>query len=142
LDNKLIRVGTTYIPVQDVNVAKEWYGTKLGATLNYSDSDKAIVDLADQAIFLVKAKAGETSNFVDSQGTVRFSLTFEVDGEEELEQLRKELLSKEVEVGEIEDRGHAGRNFVFTDLDGNRFDVWSCLSPSYKELRKKAEGIY
>ncbi len=42
-------------------------------------------------------------------------------------------MSKEIRVGEIENRGHSGRNFVFYDLDGNKFDVWSELSPTYKE---------
>ena len=42
------------------------------------------------------------------------------------------LNKKEVSVGEIEDRGHPGNNFVFRDLDGNVFDVWSELSPTFK----------
>ena len=37
-------------------------------------------------------------------------------------------------LGDIEDRGHSGRNFVFMDLDGNKFDVWSELSPSFKKM--------
>ncbi|MEH7525749.1 hypothetical protein V7149_21135, partial [Bacillus sp. JJ1503] len=32
-----------------------------------------------------------------------------------------------------EDRGHSGRNIVFYDLDGNKFDVWGELSPIFKE---------
>jgi hypothetical protein len=47
--------------------------------------------------------------------------------------LNKELKELGVIVGEIEERGHAGKNFVFEDLDRNRFDVWSELSPSFKE---------
>src|SRR4051794_38018526 len=136
MGEKLIRVGTTYLPVQDVALAAEWYTAKLEAQLNYMDNEKAILAFADQAFFLVKAKKGETSNFIDSNGNERFSLTFEVDGEEKLVELQRDLQAKDVEVGQIEDRGHPGRNFVFMDLDGNRFDVWSCLSPKFKERMK------
>nr|WP_197140727.1 hypothetical protein [Lysinibacillus sphaericus] len=40
----------------------------------------------------------------------------------------------------VENRGHAGKNFVFYDVDGNKFDVWSELSPIFKENYK--EGKY
>jgi hypothetical protein len=40
---------------------------------------------------------------------------------------------KGISIGEVENRGHAGRNFVFYDLDGNKFDVWSELRPTFKE---------
>lgn len=62
-----------------------------------------------------------------------FLFSFEVNGEEELLKLHKELIDKGVTVGEIEDRGHEGRNFIITDPDGNRFDVWSELSNEFKE---------
>ncbi|PDZ72095.1 glyoxalase, partial [Bacillus pseudomycoides] len=39
----------------------------------------------------------------------------------------------EIKVGEIENRGHTGKNFVFYDLDGNKFDVWSELSSIFRE---------
>ncbi|MCM3619928.1 VOC family protein [Sutcliffiella horikoshii] len=130
---KLWRVGTTYIPVTNVEESAVWYVSKLGAELNYQDQDKAIINLADQSLFLVKASAGQSANFTDSYGNVRFSLTFEVDGLSALEKLHYDLNQKGIKVGEIENRGHAGRNFVFDDPDGNRFDVWSELSPSFKE---------
>ncbi|GLB59457.1 hypothetical protein NCCP133_15900 [Cytobacillus sp. NCCP-133] len=69
----------------------------------------------------------------DSDGIKRFSLTFEVDGLRELEALHEELINKGVKAGDIEDRGHPGRNFLFSDPDGNLFDVWSELSPSFKK---------
>ena len=50
-----------------------------------------------------------------------------------LEAIHKDFIEKEIKVGEIENRGHIGRNFVFYDLDGNKFDVWSELSPIFKE---------
>ncbi len=133
MNTRLLRVGTTYIPVSNVERASQWYVEKLDAQLNYEDEDKAILNLADQSFFLVKAKEKETANFFDAYGIERFSLTFEVDGEQALKLLHEDLLERDVKVGEIEKRGHAGINFVFSDMDGNRFDVWSELSPSFKK---------
>jgi|SRR5690606_18982898 len=133
MTQKLLRVGTTYIPVSNVERSSAWYTEKLGATLNYMDEDKAIMDLADQSFFLLKAQAGQTSNFVDSNGREHFSLTFEVDGLTALENLHKEFTLCEIAIEKIEDRGHAGKNFVFRDPDGNIFDVWSELSPQFKK---------
>lgn len=127
------RVGTTYIPVSDPETSSNWYQETLGAVENLRNEDKAIMDFADQSFFLVKANPGERMGFKDVQGNFHFSMTFEVDGFEELSALHTFLKGKGVEVGEIEDRGHAGNNFVFYDLDGNLFDVWSCLSPKFKE---------
>ncbi|WP_409300046.1 VOC family protein [Peribacillus sp. SCS-155] len=127
------RVGTTYLPVLDVSASAEWYVNHLGAKLTYQDEDKAIINLANQSFFLVKSKEGETLDFLDEKGNVRFPLTFEVDGLEALEALHKDLADKKVRVGEIENRGHAGRNFVFQDPNGNLFDVWSELSPVFRE---------
>lgn len=136
MNTRLLRVGTTYIPVSSVELAAEWYVEKLDAELTYQDEDKAIMNLADQSFFLVKAKEKETANFLDTYGKERFSLSFEVDGEETLKMLREDLKERDVEVGEIENRGHAGINFVFSDVDGNLFDVWSELSPTFnKETR-------
>lgn len=137
MTTKLWRVGTTYIPVSNVEQAAQWYVEKLNAQLNYKDEDKAILNLADQSFFLVKAKENETANFYDGKGNTRFSLTFEVDGIQALESLRVHFIESDVKVGEIENRGHAGRNFVFKDLDGNLYDVWSELSPSFRERQTK-----
>lgn len=134
MNEKLIRVGTTYIPVSDVERAAGWYATNLDAVVNYKDEEKAILNLANHSLFLVKAKEGQTANFLDHNEDLRFSMTFEVDGLEALHSLQKEFTDKGMIVGDIEDRGHAGRNFVFTDPDGNKFDVWSELSPAYKEM--------
>lgn len=62
-----------------------------------------------------------------------FSLTFEANGFHALESIHSDFIKKEIKVGEIENRGHTGKNFVFYDLDGNKFDVWSELSPIFKE---------
>ncbi|WP_059172250.1 VOC family protein [Bacillus sp. FJAT-27445] len=132
MESKLIRVGTIYLPVSNVEVSAEWYAGKLGAGISYKDGDKAIVNFAGQSFFLVKAEEGQSANFRDSYGNERFSITFEVDGLEALEAIRSDFLENGVTAGEIEDRGHTGRNFVFRDRDGNAFDVWSELSPAFK----------
>jgi predicted enzyme related to lactoylglutathione lyase len=137
MTHKLMRVGTTYIPVSDVGKAASWYSVNLDAVLNYIDEEKAILDLANHSLFLVKAEEGETANFKDSNGHTRFSITFEVGGTEALSSLHAEFVHKGMIVGDIENRGHAGRNFVFTDPDGNKFDVWSELSPAFKEMMIK-----
>ncbi|KAF0820922.1 MULTISPECIES: VOC family protein [unclassified Cytobacillus] len=133
MSEKLIRVGTTYIPVTNVELSSEWYVNKLGAELCYKDEDKAILNVANQSIFLVKSNRDQSSNFYDIHGNERFSLTFEVNGLNALEDIHRDFKENGLRVGEIEDRGHAGRNFVFYDLDGNKFDVWSELSPAFKE---------
>ncbi|MCP3028903.1 VOC family protein [Halobacillus sp. A5] len=128
MNEQLVRVGTTYLPVSNVEKSLQWYVEKLGAALSYKDEEKAIVNMAGQSFFLVSAKYGETSNFTDAKGRCRFAFTFEVDGEEALQNIRNQFIENRVQVGEIEDRGHKGRNFVFYDLNGNQFDVWSVLS--------------
>ncbi|MBX0358614.1 VOC family protein [Halobacillus sp. Nhm2S1] len=131
MNHSLFRVGTIYLPVQEVDESAIWYQEKLGAGINYKDNQKAIIGLAGISIFLVKSSPEQTSNFLDVVGSSRFAITFEVNGVEALRALHKELKNKGVSVGEIEDRGHPGLNFVFEDLQGNRLDVWSELSPAY-----------
>jgi catechol 2,3-dioxygenase-like lactoylglutathione lyase family enzyme len=134
MSEHLVRVGTTYIPVTNVERSSAWYVEKLGAEVSYKDQDKAILNLANQSLFLVRSAENQSANFFDIYGEERFSLTFEVDGLAALIALHSELKEKDVRVGEMEDRGHAGRNFVFYDGDGNKFDVWSELSPSFKKM--------
>ncbi|SEN50057.1 Catechol 2,3-dioxygenase [Mesobacillus persicus] len=137
MSEALIRVGTIYIPVKDVDISAEWYENKLGAELSYKDQDKAIINLAFQSFFLVKSGVKQSANFIDIKGQERFSVTFEVNGLEALEALHMEFIQKGITVGEIEDRGHSGRNFIFYDIDGNMFDVWSELSPVFKKMLLK-----
>lgn len=126
------RVGTTYIPVANPSRSSVWYQEILGAVENYQDQDKVILDFADQSFFLVKAMEGERAGFTDYKGNKQYSMTFEVDGLATLRDLHAFFLERDVQVGEIEDRGHVGNNFVFSDPDGNVFDVWSELSPKYQ----------
>ncbi|MGG3495620.1 VOC family protein [Peribacillus simplex] len=121
------------MPVTDIELASDWYVGKLGAVLSYKDEDKAILNFANQSIFLVKSKENQSSNFYDIYGEEHFSMTFEVNGLNVLKAVRQDLIEKEIKVGGIENRGHTGRNFVFYDLDGNKFNVWSELSPIFKE---------
>ncbi|KOS62252.1 VOC family protein [Lysinibacillus agricola] len=139
MSETLIRIGTTYIPVSNVEQSCEWYVSKLGAKCNYQDSDKAILNFANQSFFLVRSMNNQSSNFIDCYGKEHFSITFEVDGLSALETIHKIFRDKGINVGEVENRGHAGRNFVFYDLDGNKFDVWSELSPTFKEKYKGEE---
>ncbi len=131
MNSKLVRIGTVYIPVQNLAEATDWYVKHLGAVVSYSDEDKAIINFADASFFLVKARAGEQNFFFDVHEKKRFPITFEVDGLNDLIALHDQLKVCGVQLGEIEDRGHAGNNFVFEDLDGNVFDVWSELSRTY-----------
>jgi catechol 2,3-dioxygenase-like lactoylglutathione lyase family enzyme len=131
MKNQLLRVGTIYIPVQDPERSSDWYTNKIGAKINYLDESKAILDLADISLFLVKA-INQSSNFFDANGRERFVLTYEVDGLEALLSMYEDFKERGIKVEEIENRGHAGRNFVFYDLDGNQFDVWSELSRNFK----------
>ncbi|PEB78962.1 glyoxalase [Bacillus cereus] len=133
MKDKLLRIGTIYIPVTNVELSSKWYVNKLGAELSYKDEDKAILNFANQSFFLVKSQANQSLNFYDFCDEERFSLTFEVNGLNALESIHSDFIKKEIKVGEIENRGHTGKNFVFCDLDGNKFDVWSELSPIFKE---------
>jgi catechol 2,3-dioxygenase-like lactoylglutathione lyase family enzyme len=132
MSSSLLRVGTSYIPVKNVEESAQWYVNKLRAKLSYQDKDKAIINLANQSFFLVAAKNGQHANFFDVLDNEWFSMTFEVDGLSSLEELHKEFKEQGIQVGEIENRGHSGRNFIFRDPNGNMFDVWSELSPSFK----------
>lgn len=127
------RVGTTYIPVVNPEKSSLWYQEMLGAVENFRNMDKAILEFADQSFFLVKAKKGERSCFLDIYEQEHFTMTFEVNGIDRLIEFNSFLQEKGVRAGEIENRGHPGTNFVFYDIDGNMFDVWSELSPTFKD---------
>lgn len=133
MNEKIYRVGTIYIPVSDLKQASKWYQVNLDAKENFRNDDKAIMDFANLSIFLVKARNDEKLNFIDTNGNEHFAVTFEVNGLDELKNLHKDFQAKGINVGDIENRGHSGRNFVFYDPDGNMFDVWSELSPDFME---------
>lgn len=133
MNTMIKRVGTIYVPVENPELSSKWYQEKLGAVENFRNDDKAILDFANLSLFLVKSKLGEKTIFHDHKGNEHFLITFEVDGIDKLKELHSLLAEKGVTVEDIEDRGHPGNNFVFYDLNGNKFDVWSELSPIFKE---------
>ncbi|MFC4353900.1 VOC family protein [Chryseomicrobium palamuruense] len=122
---RLKRVGTTYLPVSNLKKATEWYTSNLEAEISYHDDEKTILNFADQSFFLIPAAPDQSNSFIDAKGTEWFGLGFEVDGEENLLTFHQDLLKQGVKAGDIESRGHAGKNFRFWDEDGNAFDVWS-----------------
>ncbi|MET4559821.1 hypothetical protein ABIA69_000964 [Lysinibacillus parviboronicapiens] len=73
MGEKLLRIGAAYVPVIHVELSSKWYVNKLGADLSYQDEDKAILNFANQSIFLVKSKENQSSNFVDYYGEERFN---------------------------------------------------------------------
>lgn len=56
MKEKLLRVGTIYIPVTNVELSSKWYVNKLGAELSYKDEDKAILNFANQSFFWLNPK--------------------------------------------------------------------------------------
>ncbi len=135
MSSKLMRVGTIYLPVTNPKRSAEWFCTNLGAELGYMDegNNHAILNLAQQSFILILSEKDALANFNTINDGLMFPFTFEVNGIEALIQLHEELQDKGVTVGEIEDRGHTGRNFIITDPDGNKYDVWSELSVDFKE---------
>lgn len=49
-----------------------------------------------------------------------------------LEEIHRDFITNEVRVGSIETEDMLGKNFVFHDIDGNKFEVWSELSTRFK----------
>ncbi|GBG09312.1 hypothetical protein PAT3040_03956 [Paenibacillus agaridevorans] len=135
MSSKLMRVGTIYLPVSNPKLSAEWFCNHLGAELSYMDegNNHVILNLAQQSFILIQSEKGTLANFNTINDGLMFPFTFEVNGIDALIQLHEELQDKGVTVGEIEDRGHTGRNFIITDLDGNKYDVWSELSVDFKE---------
>ncbi|WP_314586770.1 VOC family protein [Paenibacillus terrigena] len=134
MTSKLLRVGTNYLPVTDPKESSEWFCSNLGAEMTYLDdgNNHAIINLANQSFILIQSQKGITANFQTIRDGLMFPFTFEVNGEKALLELYQQLTAKNVCVGEIEDRGHQGKNFIITDPDGNRYDVWSELSENFK----------
>lgn len=133
MSTELLRIGTIYIPVYDVEQSSNWYEENLEAEISYKDHEKAIANFANQSFFLVKANQDQSANFYDVHNVERFSITFEVNGLSALKELHQVFSERGIKLEEIEDRGHSGKNFIFYDLDGNKFDVWSELSPIFKD---------
>ncbi|MEY9980332.1 hypothetical protein ABH968_005325 [Lysinibacillus sp. RC79] len=114
MSETLIRIGTTYIPVSNVELSCEWYVSKLGAECSYVDTDKAILNFANQSIFLVRSMNNQSSNFIDCYGKEHFSITFEVDGLCALETIHKIFRIKELELEKLKIGGMREEILFFT----------------------------
>ena len=64
MSDKILRVGTTYLPVNNVERSSEWYVNKLGAELSYKEEDKAILNFANQSFFLLNVKKIKVRTFM------------------------------------------------------------------------------
>lgn len=69
---------------------------------------------------MVETKGEIDNQFPNKSGYEMFRFTFEV---RRIELLHDRLVSNGVRVEELKDSGHCGINFIFFDLDGNKFDV-------------------
>lgn len=63
MNSKLVRVGTIYLPVRDVETAANWYEEKISADFSYIDNSKAILNFAELSFFLVQSPPNESANF-------------------------------------------------------------------------------
>lgn len=122
--NALKCVCSVYVPVKSPVRSAEWWQRNFG--LEYavpfnSSENQAILKLSDgQWLHLVETEGEIDNQFPNKAGYQMFRFTFEV---REIERLYDRLQSNSVKIDELEDRGNCGINFVFYDLDGNKFDV-------------------
>ncbi len=78
----------------NIEISSKRYINNLGAEFCYKDAGKAILNFANQNIFLVKSKENQNSNFYDIYGEERFSITFEVNGLHALEAIHSDFIEK------------------------------------------------
>jgi len=122
--NGLKCVCSVYVPVKDPIKSAHWwqrnFGLEFAVPFNPQE-DQAIMKLSDgQWLHLVQTGGNIDNQFVNKAGYEMFRLTFEV---RQIEVLHDHLLANDVKVDELQDRDSCGINFVFYDLDGNKFDV-------------------
>ncbi|MBW7454511.1 VOC family protein [Paenibacillus sepulcri] len=122
--NGLKCICSVYVPVKDPIKSAHWwqqhFGLDFAVPFNPEEA-QAIMKLSDgQWLHLVETKGNIDNQFVNKAGYEMFRLTFEV---RQIEVLHDHLLANGVKVDELKDRGSCGINFVFYDLDGNKFDI-------------------
>ncbi|BBI31006.1 VOC family protein [Cohnella abietis] len=122
--NTLKCICSVYVPVKKPLQSVEWwqqnFGLKYAVPYNPAES-QAILKLADgQWLHLVETEGEIDNPFPNKAGYPMFRFTFEV---REIELVYDRLQSNGVKIEDLEDRGSCGINFVFYDLDGNKFDV-------------------
>ncbi|MDQ0116342.1 VOC family protein [Paenibacillus harenae] len=122
--NALKCVCSNYVPVKQPLRSAEWWQNHFGLeyAVPYNPAEfQAILKLSDgQWLHLVETDGVIDNQFPNKSGYEMFRLTFEV---RQIEQLYNRLQTKGVRTENLEDRGSCGINFVFYDLDGNKFDV-------------------
>lgn len=115
---------SVYVPVSNPIKSAQWwqhnFGLEFAVPFNPAEA-QAIMKLADgQWLHLVETEDEVDSQFLNKLGDEMFRFTFEVSG---IEVLHDYLNSSGVRIEQLHDRGSCGFNFVFFDLDGNKFDV-------------------
>jgi len=124
--NLLKRICSIYLPAHNPEKSIEWYERHLGLTRPLGPKS-GILQLDDGTwLFLEKSIARTTSNFatsgwVENGNYEMFSICFEVD---DAKQLYDKLHTEGVEVEALRDEGGCGLQFIFYDLDGNKFQVF------------------
>lgn len=124
--NQLNRINSIYLPARDPEKSIAWYEKHLGLTRPLGPNS-GILQLGDGTwVFLERAIARETANFATSGwreggNYEMFSLCFTVD---DARQLHEKLRSEGVEVEDVRDEGGCGLQFIFYDLDGNKFQAF------------------
>ncbi|GAA0371969.1 VOC family protein [Bacillus horti] len=120
----LKKVHCNYLPVSDLKKAVDWY-IQYFSVKQLEANDKILVLGSGQWLFLLESKTKENANFYtdhwDGENYEMFSLTFEV---EDIIQLHQSLQHSGAYVGPLVDHGSCGLQFVFKDLDGNKFNAW------------------
>jgi hypothetical protein len=115
---------SVYVPVTNPLKSAQWWQQNFGLqfAVDYNPAEnQAILKLADgQWLHLVETERPFDNQFKDSTGYERFRLTIEV---REIEVIYDHLQQNGVKIDELRDRGSCGINFVFYDLDGNKYDV-------------------
>ncbi|MCR8630344.1 VOC family protein [Paenibacillus radicis (ex Xue et al. 2023)] len=122
--NTLSAVCSIYVPVRNpINSAQWWqrnFGLEYAVPFNAAEA-QVILKLSDgQWLHLVETDGHFDNQFTNKAGYEMFRFTFEV---RQIEVLYDHLQSNSVKVEQLKDRGSCGINFIFYDLDGNKFDV-------------------
>lgn len=128
LGNSLKCICSVYVPVRDPLLSAEWwqrnFGLEFAVPFNPQEA-QAIMKLSDgQWLHLVETKGEIDNAFPNKEGYPMFRFTFEV---RQIEHLYDHLQSSGAQTDHPADRGACGINFVFYDLDGNKFDVNECI---------------
>ncbi|MFB9273764.1 VOC family protein [Cohnella cellulosilytica] len=122
--DNLKRICSVYVPVKQPLKSAAWwqrnFGLEYAVPFNPAES-QAILKLTDgQWLHLVETDGEIDNQFPNKAGYEMFRFTFEV---REIERLYDRLQSNGVKVEDLADRESCGINFVFYDLDGNKYDV-------------------